>query len=246
MTFIDPTSGIGYAFGEILTSADMTTITLQQPRAWDIINGGTFTTTGISTINAPAGGRIIFSTGDVQFGVGVGEWQSGALPTITSRTFIYSQSMITATANLDRWSRVFTGLAESWLQTTDLPTATLDLALIHLPNQGTITEINMYIDGVAHNQLPTTLPTLRLREMDPDTGLVTTLETQVDPTSTVGAYNTYHPITMTVSPAITIDGSNRVLFCQLSGEDAAVGADVGKLLAKTLTVTCTCTEIAPG
>ena len=50
MTLIDPTSGVGYAFGEVLPSADMTTIATQQVRALDIINGGVFTATADVTV----------------------------------------------------------------------------------------------------------------------------------------------------------------------------------------------------
>jgi len=45
VTLVDPTTGVGYAFGEILPSAHMTTIASQQPDALDAINGGTYVQT---------------------------------------------------------------------------------------------------------------------------------------------------------------------------------------------------------
>jgi len=42
---IDPTGGVGYAFGQVLPSSHMTTIATQQPRALDAVNGGSYTAT---------------------------------------------------------------------------------------------------------------------------------------------------------------------------------------------------------
>ena len=46
MTLVDPSGGLGYAFGQKLPSTHMTTIATQQPYALDIINGGTYVNTG--------------------------------------------------------------------------------------------------------------------------------------------------------------------------------------------------------
>lgn len=43
MTLVDPTGGVGYSFGQKLSSTDMTTIATQQPNALDATNGGTYT-----------------------------------------------------------------------------------------------------------------------------------------------------------------------------------------------------------
>ncbi len=40
MTLADPTSGVGYAYGQVLPSTHMITIATQQPRALDVVNGG--------------------------------------------------------------------------------------------------------------------------------------------------------------------------------------------------------------
>lgn len=48
----DPTGGLGYAFGARLPSADVSTVFTQQVRAWDIVQGGSYTTTGNTTVAA--------------------------------------------------------------------------------------------------------------------------------------------------------------------------------------------------
>ena len=50
MTLLDPTLGVGYAFGEKLPSTHMTTIATQQPRALDVINGGSYVQGGAGVI----------------------------------------------------------------------------------------------------------------------------------------------------------------------------------------------------
>ena len=54
MTLLDPTLGVGYAFGEKLPSTHMTTIATQQPRALDIVNGGTYTQSAQLSIDGDA------------------------------------------------------------------------------------------------------------------------------------------------------------------------------------------------
>lgn len=51
MTLVDPTSGVGYAFGEVLPSAHMTTIANNQPDAIDGVLGGAYTATGQIVVN---------------------------------------------------------------------------------------------------------------------------------------------------------------------------------------------------
>lgn len=45
MSLVDPTSGIGYAYGEVLPSADVTTVFTQQQDALDGAGGGAYTLT---------------------------------------------------------------------------------------------------------------------------------------------------------------------------------------------------------
>ena len=54
MTLLDPTLGVGYAFGEKLPSTHMTTIATQQPRALDIVSGGSYTQAGQSILDGEA------------------------------------------------------------------------------------------------------------------------------------------------------------------------------------------------
>jgi len=54
MTLLDPTLGVGYAFGEKLPSTHMTTIATQQPRALDIVNGGSYVQSGQLVIDGDA------------------------------------------------------------------------------------------------------------------------------------------------------------------------------------------------
>jgi len=54
MTLLDPTLGVGYAFGEKLPSTHMTTIATQQPRALDIVNGGPYVQSGQLVIDGDA------------------------------------------------------------------------------------------------------------------------------------------------------------------------------------------------
>lgn len=234
MTLVDPTATVGYAFGEKLTSADMTTIATQQPDAWDIVNGGTYTTTGVSVVNATGGDIDI--TGNV-------EWQNTDLPLLESRTYDYAQTLLPAWSFSDRWSRA-SSEGVSWNQSDDLPTATLIIPLTHLPYLASITQMELYLDGNAHSDLPTVMPTLRLKQVDTTTGVISVLETQAD-TSNLATYNTYHAITMTVSPGILIDGT-QALYAHLAGETAFSAPDIGKLVCHHLVVTCDCTKVAPG
>jgi hypothetical protein len=48
---VDPTAGVGYAFGEVLPSSDMTTIAANMPKAVDGSAGGTYTPGTAITIN---------------------------------------------------------------------------------------------------------------------------------------------------------------------------------------------------
>lgn len=55
MTLVDPTSGLGYSFGQKLPSTHMTTVATQQPNAIDGVNGGTYTcVAALTTINNAA------------------------------------------------------------------------------------------------------------------------------------------------------------------------------------------------
>lgn len=59
MTLLDPTLGVGYAFGEKLPSTHMTSIATQQPRALDAIDGGAYVMGGTGVLldgDALAGG----------------------------------------------------------------------------------------------------------------------------------------------------------------------------------------------
>jgi len=58
MTLVDPTGGLGYAFGQKLPSTHMTTIATQQPFALDIINGGTYVNTGALDVTYSAASSV--------------------------------------------------------------------------------------------------------------------------------------------------------------------------------------------
>lgn len=64
MTLVDPTGGVGYAFGEVLPSADMTVIATNQPKAVDGSGGGTYTPSAPVNINGSglASDNILSST----------------------------------------------------------------------------------------------------------------------------------------------------------------------------------------
>lgn len=70
MTLTDPTSGAGYAFGEILPSADMTTIATQLPRALDGNLGGTYTPTAPIDLAGDFGFGDVSVSGTLQFRAG--------------------------------------------------------------------------------------------------------------------------------------------------------------------------------
>lgn len=67
MALVDPTGGVGYAFGQKLPSTHMTTIATQQPNAIDGVNGGTYTclaaltTTNNAARNATFNGTAVFT-----------------------------------------------------------------------------------------------------------------------------------------------------------------------------------------
>lgn len=61
MTLSDPTSGSGWSFGEVLASADLNTIALQQPDALDGAAGGSYTPSSAITVNGS--GMVIGGSG---------------------------------------------------------------------------------------------------------------------------------------------------------------------------------------
>lgn len=94
MTATDPTSGAGYAFGEVLTSAHMTTIANQQPNLLDAIGGGSYTlgtnltwttATGITLTFAAAGTGAVAFTAPAAFLSSTVSLQNCTL-TVTSST----------------------------------------------------------------------------------------------------------------------------------------------------------------
>jgi hypothetical protein len=90
MTLTDPTGGAGYAFGEVLPSADMTTIATQQPDALDIVNGGTYTagtvTLNTGTVNVGSATLDINASGTLSTAVGATVSLSSAVSMIGALT----------------------------------------------------------------------------------------------------------------------------------------------------------------
>lgn len=74
MSLTDPTAGLGYAFGTVLSSSHMTTIATQQPRAIDGESGGTYTPSAAINIQDSDG----FALGTIHH-KGTDTWRSGSL-----------------------------------------------------------------------------------------------------------------------------------------------------------------------
>lgn len=113
MTLSDPTSGAGYAFGEQLTSAHMTTIATQQPDALDIVNGGTY-----------AMGTVTLNTGTLNVGSATLDINASGTFTSAFGATITHSAEVTLNENLN-----FNGanaVAEWRVDTTTLASATAD------------------------------------------------------------------------------------------------------------------------
>ncbi len=150
MALTDPTSGAGYAFGQVLTSAHMTTIATQLPDAIDGAAGGTYTPTADIVIDDSSGGGLEFAAGD---------W-----PKVTSRTvqrwgqrmgnmsdfLTFNNNPFQDAANTD-W-HMNSAVSQSWIQNYfDGTGANIPYIILELetpPDGATITEIGAHFGDV--------------------------------------------------------------------------------------------------
>lgn len=226
MAFTDPTSGVGYAFGEVLPSADMTTIATQQPGALDVIGGGTYSALGANISLAASssrtftfhtnvsaiftelaefnGGVQIDATSTVSDGIGV-TWEGATktnLPKITSRDYSFSIPLVPQLNSNDRFN--FSNTDSAWNQSDVTDAGLLSFAVGPLPSGQSgwvFRDLLVWVDGAggsggAHGGVPATKPTIRLRRLQHGTNVAASIGNATDPETTQPAYDDRHTISI--------------------------------------------------
>lgn len=173
----DPTAGVGYAFGEILPSSDMTTIATNQPKCVDGAAGGAYNPT--TTITLGGQGLTLAGTANVK---------------LTSRSIVRSQPMAVIDFG-SNFTQVTTGIL------TNTPAAgSVGVELTRLANGQTLDNVSVRYKGAAgHGAFPggapAVMPLVTVYKLDQD-GTSTSLGSQSDTSPTAGAFEAYHTISV--------------------------------------------------
>lgn len=191
----DPTAGVGYAFGEILPSADMTTVAVQQPNALDATNGGTWTLGANATVNGASEMRLnhlrLIAAGSSTFDHAptlAGTLNLG----LTSRNIIRAQPMSVIDFG-SNWAQTTTGII------TNTPAAgSVGVELTRLANGQTLDNVSVRYKGAAGHAAfpggaPAVMPLVTVYKLNQD-GTSTSLGSQSDTSATAGAFEAYHTI----------------------------------------------------
>lgn len=237
----DPTAGAGYAFGQTLPSAHMTTIATQQPDAVDGRLGGTYQLANALTI-ADNGGSVVLGT--------TVEFANADYPILSSRSLSRRQPFMMVLNAASRWAFA-AGL--HWFQTDVSSGGPLILALPRLIDSSSLVSVTVRMHGSLHGSpngdFPATMPELVLaRGTDTDTGdtlASKSLSAATDFASTLGNYNDAWNVVLTPASPVAIDMSTgREIYVAISGE-AGANAAAG-LAVLGVTATFTVTRIRPG
>lgn len=160
MALTDPTGGTGYAVGQKLPSAHMTTLATQAPRGLDAVNGGTYACDGAITVNNAGSGSITYGSS-----LNVTWTGTSNLPKLGSRTYLRAQPLIInyttvggAGAGIPDW--IYSGTAgEEGAILHNFAYTTASEAFFYLPltnliDKATLTRIDLQVDPGGHGSDP--------------------------------------------------------------------------------------------
>ena len=200
MALVDPTGGVGYAFGQKLPSTHMTTIAKQQPNAIDGVNGGSYT---------PAASVYIS---------GVSALRMGVAALILSGPLKYDSHQVNRLQSYAGNARTVSG---NWsLHTNDAWRNTavggvLWVTLDRIPHNATLTEVRTTWKGAAgHAALPV-MPKFELFRVS-ESNVRTSVASVSDTTATVPVYESAHIVYLSMSEVIDL-GNNRYVL-EITGE----------------------------
>lgn len=253
----DPTGGIGYLNGEVLPSADMTTIATQQPNALDVVNGGNYDNEANIVINN--GGTVkLLGLAGMKLYLYQDTVLVAAAPILygTPRQVIkrcHSPASLVCeisdtVAGFGDWS--YAGIDNSggsglvagthcrldYVNVGASAGATISFDLTPILDPGEIVSASVYIDPAGSSADPVHLPKLQLIKIN-QFGAETVLDTVTDPGGGAFIYRIQHILTLTLgtpydyNPATT--GETLILrFHAEQGNNATLG-----LLLHSLQVT---------
>lgn len=223
MTLTNPKPA-GWSTGEILTSAQANSIGTQLPYAVDGNAGGTY---------APSDPIIIGGDGLTVTGALTASGASNYPALSPTRTLTGIISM----APIDN---VLSGAAPAWGQTLSIGATFRGWIqnsvsgpheiVFHIspPVGATLKTVTLYIDGdgttagAGHGALPANMPIVRLASYVNSTGTESTIASQADTAANVGAYETYHAITLSGLSTVVASGTSySVVLVGETGANAA-------------------------
>ena len=243
----DPTGGLGFAFGAILPSSQMSTITKQQPNALDATLGGSWTLGANATI-AGAGevrlNHLRLSAGGASYVDGNLTMSGTTNLKLASRSVLRAQPLRTdivvapgsltwgAPGNIvdvkaatpgSVWWSPLTRLLHG--ATMDMVTVVIDPAGGHGAGKVTHPYFEVYKSNFAGNVLVATGD-------DPTDGQI------------AGGYEAQHNITAASPIGHVIDLSTYTYWLKLYGEVTGTSAYVANLVWQSCQVSCICTEMS--
>ena len=111
--------------------------------------------------------------------------------------------------------------------------------ILDLPEGYTLTDLEVWIQPPgAHGGLPATMPRFTLTRVDRNTGTATLIDTEIDGSGSVGAYEAYHSIHMVIGGGEVINRATRKYVLNFTAEtdaNALAGTLVG-MIARTVQV----------
>lgn len=244
MSLTDPTSGVGYAFGERLSSAHMTTLATQQPRALDATSGGTYAPTALIRLNSGSGGNVELGTGFSFKWAGTG---SSDLPQLGART-IARTIVVAPFANASsRWSYDF--VRQLWVQSDITSAGQLVIPFTPQIDRATLDRVEVIVDGngggTGHGALPAVMPTAQLW-FNTTAAAATSVGSGTDGSASVAAYEVAHAVVIGPGLAHQILHSNgRNYFLTVTGE-AGANSVANALALCQITAHYIVTEVTPG
>lgn len=220
MTLVDPTSGLGYSFGQKLPSTHMTTIATNQPKAVDGDGGGTWTPSATIVLN------------------GASALQLGGMLKYTSRTITRAQPIIPQVVDTANWNWVadMAGLL-TW---KNLVTSTrCQMELTKFAHNSTVSEVRVFFQGGGGHMALPTMPQFRLYRID-TSGVYTALGAATnDPSANVAAYEAAHSINVNLTASFVVDLTQYRYILAIASESGANYQPGGAVLAMTASMAVT-------
>ena len=109
--------------------------------------------------------------------------------------------------------------------------------ILDLPEGYTLTDLEVWIQPPgAHGALPGTMPRFTLTRVDRNTGAATLIDTEIDGSGSVGAYEAYHSIHMVIAGGEVINRATRKYVLNFTAEtdaNALAGTLIG-MIARTV------------